>query len=392
MRIGLLGYGVVGKGVCQIIDEMNQAGDWMLEIEKIFVRPEREKIDPRMTDDINDILYNSKIDFVVECMGGIHPAYDYCMDALNAGKEVVTSNKAMMATHYKELLYCAREKGRHILFEASVGGGILWMHNIGIAKRVDEILRFQGILNGTTNYILDNMFTCSKDFDEVLKEAQELGYAERDPSSDIDGEDVRYKCCLSANAIWNTSVDLQGIDTLGIRYITKKDIEFCKANKMVCRLIGTGEKTGKGYSIYVQPEFLSENDLMAHVSSNYNCGSIYGETCGHSYFMGQGAGMLPTANAVVQDLMSLVSKCQSRLLSNNVKTETPEDGKVCNDSVEKKYYVRGNNVPQELKEYAEKVIDDTTVITKTITVTKMMELYGNLTDKKVFVAGVSAYD
>lgn len=388
MKIGVLGYGVVGTGVCEIIDAQNKQGDYDLEVDKIFVRPTREITDPRMTSQVEDILQNDKIDIVVECMGGLEPAYSYVKQALLNGKDVVTSNKAMMATYYQDLMDTAARLNRHLLFEASVGGGINWMHNIGISKRVDDIENFRGILNGTTNYILDCMFSEGKDFAEILKEAQDLGYAEADPSSDIDGDDVRFKCCLTSNVIWNTSVDLNNIDTLGIRHITKKDIDYCKSHNLVCRLIGNGIRNGNSYSVYVQPEFLSMDNLLAHVTSNYNCGEIQGKTCGKSFFIGQGAGKLPTANAVLQDCMSLVSKCRSRL--NNL---TEADGKVATSSINNEdvcgsYYIRGKHI-EVFEDWAKEKIDEETILTKPVSIHELVSCLKDLDDPQYFIAGIN---
>ena len=388
MKIGLLGYGVVGTGVCEIIDALNAEGDHDLEVEKIFVRPTRERTDPRMTSQMNDILINDQIDIVVECMGGLEPAYSYVKQALFAGKDVVTSNKAMMATYYQDLMDTAALLHRHLLFEASVGGGINWMHNIGISKRVDEIQEFRGILNGTTNYILDSMFTQGKDFADILKEAQALGYAEADPSSDIDGDDVRFKCCLTSNVIWNTSVDLNSIDTLGIRHLSKKDVDYCKAHNMVCRLIGNGVKKGDSYSVYVQPEFLSADDLLAHVTSNYNCGEILGKTCGKSYFMGQGAGKLPTANAVLQDCMSLVSKCRSRLSSLTKSNGERDGGSIDNKGVCASYYIRGNSI-HVFSDWTAEQIDEDTILTKPVSIQDVVSRLKDLNNPQYFIAGVN---
>lgn len=300
MNIGLLGCGVVGSGVKEIIDSMNAD----IKITKILVKDINEIDDERRTTDINDLL-GSDIDLIVECIGGIDIPLNYISKALNAKKNVVTSNKKVMATNYEYLINLAAKNNVTLAFEASVGGGIPWMENIRHTKRVDKIYAFEGIFNGTTNYILDSMTTQGKDFDVVLKEAQSLGYAESDPTDDIDGHDVKYKCCLSANVIWNTSLNLDDILYFGIRNITKKDIDFALKNNRIPKLIGKGSKNEKNINIFVLPHFIKDNENIAHVSKNLNCTKLNSEFLGESSYIGQGAGKYPTAHAVVQDIVSI---------------------------------------------------------------------------------------
>lgn len=217
MKVGLLGCGIVGSGVKKIIDSINGG----ISITKILVKDEKDIVEPRMTTDINEIL-NSDIELVVECIGGIDIPLNFIKKSLISGKHVVTSNKKVMATHYRELVELAQKNNVTIAFEASVGGGIPWFENIRHTKRVDQISAFEGIFNGTTNHILYNMTQRNIDFDYALKEAQALGYAESDPTDDIDGHDVKYKCCLSGNAIWETDFNLNDIIFYGIRNISKK--------------------------------------------------------------------------------------------------------------------------------------------------------------------------
>ncbi len=254
MNIGLLGCGIVGSGVKEIIDNISVG----IKLSKILVKDEKDKNDERMTTDIDDLL-NSNVELIVECIGGIEIPLAYIKKCLTAKKHVVTSNKKVMATHYEELIKLAEENNVIIAFEASVGGGIPWLENIRHIKRVDEILSFKGIFNGTTNYILDKMSNENKNFDEVLKEAQSLGYAEADPTDDIDGFDVKYKCCLTANSIWDTSVKLDEISFFGIRNIQKIDIDYARKNNKTIKLIGGGFKDKNKLNILVIPTFIMEN-------------------------------------------------------------------------------------------------------------------------------------
>lgn len=198
MKIALLGYGTVGRGVDKIIGE--RVDD--VEVSRILELPDRLS-DPRMTSEYEDIVSDPEIGIVVECMGGIEPAHAFIMRALEAGKHVVTSNKAVVAAHFAEFAACALEHGVSLFIEASVGGGIPWIAGIEKARRVDEVTSFSGIMNGTTNYIVYAMLKDGADFGEVLAEAQSLGYAERDPSADIDGIDVKNKTVITASVAFD---------------------------------------------------------------------------------------------------------------------------------------------------------------------------------------------
>ena len=202
MKIALLGYGTVGRGVDKIIGE--RVDD--VEVSRILELPDRLS-DPRMTSEYEDIVSDPEIGIVVECMGGIEPAHAFIMRALEAGKHVVTSNKAVVAAHFAEFAACALEHGVSLFIEASVGGGIPWIAGIEKARRVDEVTSFSGIMNGTTNYIVYAMLKDGADFGEVLAEAQSLGYAERDPSADIDGLDVKNKTVITASVAFDVACE-----------------------------------------------------------------------------------------------------------------------------------------------------------------------------------------
>ncbi len=302
MKIGLLGHGVVGSGVTKIIDGKSIRG---LEVKRILVKEEREMTDPRCTMDVNEILNDPEIDIIAECMGGIEPARTFVMTALKNGKHAVTSNKKMLASDFAGLMETAVNNRVQLRYEASVGGGIPWIHEIERTSRIDEIRSFSGIFNGTTNYILDRMTREGLEFDEMLKEAQKLGYAERDPSDDIDAQDVRYKCCITAGTAFHVLMDPAEIITFGIRHITKEDIDAAKAMGRTCKLIGNGVREENGCAVYVMPAFLKNCDLRASVGLNYNICETVSDTLGTAAYYGQGAGSLPTAHAVVQDLADL---------------------------------------------------------------------------------------
>lgn len=307
MKIGLLGHGVVGSGVRKIIDAQSSLETKKLEVVKILVKSESEMTDARMTLNVDDILNDSDIDIVCECMGGLEPAHTFIKKAILAHKNVVTSNKKMLATFASELFDLAQENHVQIRYEATCGGGIPWIHEIEHVTRIEPVLKYRGIFNGTSNYILSRMNNEDKEFAYLLEEAQGLGYAERDPSDDIDGWDVRYKTALSCLASFHTVVDPQEIPTFGIRNITKEEIAYCHENGYVCKLIGSGENHDGYVSIVVRPFFVKQESVFASIPLNYNALECESETLGKAVFIGQGAGSLPTAHAVVQDLIDVVN-------------------------------------------------------------------------------------
>ena len=288
MKIALLGHGTVGQGVDRIIANRVRG----VEVARILELPER-LTDPRMTSRFEDIVEDPEIELVVECMGGLEPARSFIVDALGAGKSVVTSNKAVVAAHFEEFAACAQSTGASLLIEATCGGGIPWIASIEKVRRIDEVTSFSGIMNGTTNFIIDAMVRQGTDFDEALKRAQEQGFAERDPSADIDGIDVKNKTLIAAC----------------VRTITKADLDLFAAHGRTVKLLGRGVLRDGRYAVAVEPVALSSDTLEAHVPSNFNLVSLVGTTVGELKFYGQGAGMLPTGNAIVQDV---IDYCEGR--------------------------------------------------------------------------------
>ncbi len=300
MKIALLGYGTVGRGVDGIIRSRVPG----VEVARILELPDR-LTDDRMTSDCACILSDPSIELVVECMGGIEPAHTYIAQALAAGKHVVTSNKAVVAAHFGEFASLADEHDVSFLIEASVGGGIPWIASIEKVRRIDEVRSFSGIMNGTTNYIIDSMRRDELDFDVALGRAQELGYAERDPSADIDGIDVANKTIISACVAFDVDC-VRDLPVTGIRTLTKADLEFFAARGLTVKLFGRGVSKDGCYAVAVEPVAISLLSLEAAVPSNFNLVSLEGFTVGPLKFYGQGAGSLPTGNAVVQDVIDVV--------------------------------------------------------------------------------------
>ena len=300
MKIALLGYGTVGRGVDGIIRSRVPG----VEVARVLELPDR-LTDDRMTSDYACILSDQSIELVVECMGGIEPAHTFIAQALAAGKHVVTSNKAVVAAYFGEFASLADEHDVSFLIEASVGGGIPWIASIEKVRRIDEVRSFSGIMNGTTNYIIDSMRRDELDFDVALGCAQELGYAERDPSADIDGIDVANKTIISACVAFDVDC-VRDLPVTGIRTLTKADLEFFAARGLTVKLFGRGVSKDGCYAVAVEPVAIPLLSLEAAVPSNFNLVSLEGFTVGPLKFYGQGAGSLPTGNAVVQDVIDVV--------------------------------------------------------------------------------------
>ena len=329
MKIGLLGFGVVGRGVYEITE-----GREDMQVVKVLCLEDIKLPDAESVKDIKLIVEDETIDTVVEAMGGLHPAYEFVRAAIEAGKNVVTSNKALVCTFYDELLPLVKEKGVSFRCTAAVGGGIGWLSELERARRVQKIAQVGGIMNGTCNYILDNMTRFGLDYADVLKQAQKLGYAEANPSTDVDGIDTWHKVILSSNIAFGVSLDKKTVPVAGIRNIQAQDVENFKAHGLVCKLISTGKCADGVYSAYVQPTLVKEGEPEAAVPLNYNLITFIGDTSERMSFYGQGAGRYPTAYNVVQDLVDVL---------NGKGFYAPYGGKVSADTSEElTWYVRGN--------------------------------------------------
>ena len=329
MNIGLLGFGVVGRGVYEITTARED-----MQVTKVLCLEDVNLPDAQSVKDIKLIVEDPSIDTVVEAMGGLHPAYEFVRAAIENGKNVVTSNKALVCSFYDELLPLAKKMGVSFRSTAAVGGGIGWLSELERARRVQQLKEVGGIMNGTCNYILDNMTRLGLPYADVLKQAQQLGYAEADPSTDVDGIDTWHKVILSSNIAFGVTVDKTTVPVAGIRNIQAQDVENFASHGLVCKLISTGKRTEKGYSIYVQPTLVKSGDLEAAVPMNYNLITFVGETSDRMSFYGQGAGRYPTAYNVVQDLVDVLE---------GKSFYAPYGEKVESDSsVELDWYVRGN--------------------------------------------------
>lgn len=302
MNIGLLGCGVVGGGILDFC-----AGREDLTVTKVLVRRPRPDLGALAVTDIADIVNDEAIGIVAEVMGELHPAYEYICAAMKAGKHVVTANKAVISAYYPELTGLARKCGVSLRCTAAVGGGIPWLTNLERCKRLDSICELGGIMNGTTNFIMDAMHASPVSFPEILKQAQELGYAEADPSADIDGDDVRRKLTISANIAFDALVQEEDIPMFGIRTVTDGDIRAFKAHGFVCKLLATAKATEGGVCAFIEPTLVDSHDLEAAVPKNFNLITYCGEKVGRHSFFGQGAGRYPTAFNAVEDCLDIVA-------------------------------------------------------------------------------------
>jgi homoserine dehydrogenase len=297
MKIAILGFGTVGSGVYEIAKTLKN-----IEVKKVLEK-DLNKINIA-TDNYDEIINDKEIELVVECMGGLHPAYEFIMQALKSKKSVVSANKAVIAKYLDEFLQAAKENNVEFRFEASVGGGIPCLAGIQKIRRVENIDKFYGIFNGTSNFILDNMYRFENEFFTTLKTAQELGYAEADPSADIDGYDVTNKVIISAALAYDGFIKNE-FPCFTMRNITKEDILYFKKKGLIAKYIGEATTVGDEYEASVMLNLFPTNALEGNVLSNYNIVTVQSHTMGEVKFYGQGAGKLPTANAIIQDILDI---------------------------------------------------------------------------------------
>ena len=312
INMAIMGYGTVGTGVFEVIKRNQHIVKKKAreEINVKYVLDLREfpglPVEKVLTHNIDDILNDDSVKVVVEVMGGVEPAYTFVKSALLKGKSVATSNKALVAAHGPELLQIAREKNVNFFFEASVGGGIPIIRPLNECLTADDILEISGILNGTTNFILTKMAKEGKEFGQVLKKAQELGYAEKDPTADIEGHDACRKIAILSSLAFGKTANFEEIYTEGITNITGKDMEYAKELECEIKLVGTSKKLSKGISAMVAPFMLSKNHPLSTVDGVFNAIFVKGNVLGDTMYYGSGAGSLPTASAVVSDVIDAV--------------------------------------------------------------------------------------
>lgn len=307
MKIAILGFGTVGRGVYEILRQRDTKNTAQLEAAHIFIRKGKEKTLPIMQDDYEAILQDKECSCIVEVMGGIEPAHTYILQALNAGKHVVTANKAVVAAHLKEFTEAAKANHVQFRYEASCAGGIPWIHSLQQAKRIDPIDEISGIFNGTGNYIIDQMVKHHLDFDVALKQAQEAGYAEADPSADIDGIDTANKAVISASLAFDTYC-CRDFPISGIRNLKKSDLDLFLSEGFSVRLMMKAVCSQDSYSCVVEPMLVADASLEAHIPDNFNLTTLHAKTLGELKLYGQGAGSLPTGNAIVSDVIAVAKQ------------------------------------------------------------------------------------
>ena len=302
MKIGLLGFGVVGRGVYDLTAERTD-----MQVAKVVCLEDVQLPDAEVTRDFQSVLNDETIDTVIEAMGGLHPAYEFVKAAIEAGKHIVTSNKALVCTFYDELIPLAAKMGVQFRCTAAVGGGIGWLSELERARRIQTLEAVGGIMNGTCNYILDSMTRLGLTYADALAQAQKLGYAEANPTTDVEGIDTWHKVILSSNIAFGISLEPATVPVAGISNIRADDVLHFNAHRRVCKLISTGKRTENGFSAYVQPTLVKEGEPESAVPMNYNLITFIGETSERMSFYGQGAGRYPTAYNVVQDCADLLA-------------------------------------------------------------------------------------
>ena len=343
MKVALLGYGTVGSGVVEVIrlnqESINKKAGTDIEIKYVLDLREfpGDPINDIVVHDFNQIVGDKEIEIVAEAMGGVEPAYSFAKASLQSGKSYVTSNKELVALHGSELLEMARKNNVNFLFEASVGGGIPIIRPLNECLTADEIGEITGILNGTTNFILTKMKNEGRTFEDVLKEAQDLGYAEKNPAADVEGYDACRKIAILASLALGKHVNFEEIPTEGITKVTAEDMKYADKMGYVIKLLATCKKQDGDVFARVSPMLISKEHPLAMVNDVFNAIFVNGNVIGDVMFYGRGAGKLPTASAVVADIIDAAKHKGTNIVSfwsaNKVELKDHNDVKV-------RYFVR----------------------------------------------------
>ena len=353
IKAAVMGYGTIGSGVAEVlrINQDSIAGKANGGIEVKYVLDLRDfpgdPIQDKVVHDVNIIVNDPEIQIVVETMGGVEPAYTFVKAMLEAGKHVTTSNKALVADKGAELIALAREKNVNFLFEASVGGGIPIIRPLNSSLTADEIEEITGILNGTTNYMMTKMANEGLEFDDVLKDAQEKGYAEKDPTADVEGYDACRKIAILTSLVCGRQVDFQDIHTEGITKISAADMKYAKKMGRAIKLLASSRKTNGGYLAMVAPFMISPEHPLYNVNDVFNAVFVRGNVLGDAMFYGSGAGKLPTASAVVADMVDIARHldCHIGIEWSSKKLELVDFGKA-----ENVFFVRTSSGEDTIKQ------------------------------------------
>ena len=392
ISVAIMGHGTVGSGVAEILTTHKQklfkaVGEELYVKHILDLRefPDSPLAD-RFTKNFEDIVNDIEVRVVVEVMGGTNPAYDFVKRCLQAGKSVVTSNKELVAKHGAELLAVAKENNANFLFEASVGGGIPIIRPLSqclVANEVDEIA---GILNGTTNFIFGKMINDNMDFSDALKLAQDLGYAERNPEADIEGHDACRKICILASLAFGKHIYPDNVYTKGISEITLDDVKYADSLNYVIKLIGDVKKTEDGkLDILVAPMLLSKDCILSDINDVFNGILVKGDCTGDVMFYGKGAGKLPTASAVVADVVDAVKHSDR---SKKIFWEKPAENIMADiDSKKFEYFVRTTDSAENVQkifgkcEFVDNIIDnESAFVTSPLTKSEVEEKLAKLSD------------
>lgn len=358
IKVAILGYGTVGSGVVEVLTTnagiiAKRAGQ---EVGVKYVLDLRDfpgdPIQSKVVHDFQIILDDPEVDIVVETMGGTKPAYEFVKKALLAGKSVCTSNKELVAAYGAELVHLAKSKSVNFLFEASVGGGIPVIRPLNQSLTADKILKINGILNGTTNYILTKMAKEGSDFDVVLKEAQELGYAEKDPTADVEGYDACRKIAILTSLAYGKQVNYEEVYTEGITKITAEDFKYAEKLEAAIKIFGSSRKEGGKLYAMVAPQMIRRDNPLFAVEGVFNAICVTGNMLGDVMFYGKGAGKEATASAVVSDVVDAVKH-----MNINVMTIWEDEKMIVEpmEEMENRFFVR---VGKEEKEKVEKLFDE----------------------------------
>lgn len=374
MIIAILGQGTIGSGVLELAQKSPD-----FRVKRILEKRFQNEL---TTENIEDITGDPEIEAVVETMGGLHPAYEFALAVLRAGKHFVTANKLLVSAYGLELTALAKQNGVAFLYSAACGGGIAYLANLKIAASVDKITALGGIYNGTTNFILDAMAREGADYTAVLKTAQELGYAERDPSSDVDGLDTMRKLILACAVGFDAFMTSDDIPTFGISAVLPQDIAYAKRTGRALRLCATGERLEGGVCGYVEPTLVPADSPEAAILKNVNYAWYRGEAFGLMSYIGQGAGKLPTAGNVMRDLRGILAG--GRYMTGEACAAAKNDPA----SAKHAYYVRipaGAAFPAEW--IAAKSQDEAFAYIETVPVS-VAEMHGFAKENHAFIAGI----
>ncbi|MCR6112463.1 homoserine dehydrogenase [Bacillus sp. A301a_S52] len=349
MNIGLLGFGTVGTGVLQIIqnhqDKLKHQLGCSVTVKKILVsnlhkQRSVEVNQEQLTTSAEDILNDNQIDVIVEVMGGIDEARRYIRHALENGKHVITANKDLMALHGSELLQLANKQGCDLFYEASVAGGIPILRTLVEGLASDRITKMMGIVNGTTNYILTKMSKEGRVYNEVLKEAQALGYAESDPTSDVEGLDAARKIAILGTLGFSMNLELDDVSVKGISNITSEDLSYGDQLGYTMKLVGIANRSGDKVEVSVQPTLVPHDHPLSSVDDEFNAVYVYGEAVGETMYYGAGAGQLPTATAVVSDLVEVLKNKRLGVNGNSVVIPQFDKKLKTDDDIFSKFFMR----------------------------------------------------